>query len=62
MNDTERKNWVMNDEGLYMWWQDSRMSLTEFVRRNRKDIDNAIDSVLHPQEGWRQDYWRARGF
>lgn len=58
MDDNERKMWVNNDEGLYNWWKSSRMSLTAFVKENRAEIDEAINSVLNP--GWRQDYWRVR--
>ena len=40
MNDTEREEWVNNDEGLYRWWRSTRMSMRLFVRTNRGDIDD----------------------
>lgn len=46
MNDTERRNWVNNDEGLYNWWKSTRLSLTAFIRENRKEIDAAINPVI----------------
>ena len=46
MNDSERKNWVNNDEGLYLWWKSSRKSLAAFVRENRGEIDAAVSHAL----------------
>ena len=45
MNDTERELWVMNDEGLYMWWKSERTSVRKFVRGNRKEIDTTIEAA-----------------
>lgn len=45
-NDDERRQWVDNDEGLYLWFRRSRLSMREFIRQNRQEIDSAIDSVL----------------
>jgi hypothetical protein len=47
MNDTEREDWVRNDEGLYAWWQSERprQSLRTFVRANRAKIDEVIEKV-----------------
>ncbi len=39
MNDSERKQWVENDERLRDWWKDSRQSLPEFISENRYYID-----------------------
>ena len=46
MNDSERKNWVNNDGGLYLWWKSSRHSMAAFVRENRGEIDAAINHAL----------------
>lgn len=46
MNDTEREQWVNNDEGLYNWQRRSRLSMRAFVRANRAEIDAAIESVI----------------
>lgn len=45
MNNTEREQWIDNDEGLYDWWRSSRLSKREFIRRNREEIDAAIRNV-----------------
>jgi len=45
MNNSEREDWVMNDEGLYDWWKSSKMSLRKFIKENRKEIDEAIRRV-----------------
>ena len=45
MNNTEREQWIDNDEGLYDWWKSSRVSKREFIRQNRAEIDAAIESV-----------------
>lgn len=46
MNDTEREDWVRNDEGLYNMWRRSRLSMRAFVKKkNRKFIDEIIEAV-----------------
>lgn len=46
MNDTDRSQWIDNDEGLYDWWKSTRLSKREFIRQNRAEIDAAIRPVL----------------
>lgn len=46
LNDDERRVWVLNDEGLYRWWQSSRQSIRAFIRHNRADLDAAILPVI----------------
>lgn len=46
-NDHERAQWVENDEGLYNWYKSQSYPLREFVKKNRVEIDAAIDSVLN---------------
>ena len=48
-NDEERRLWVLNDEGLYLWWQRTRLPLKKFIRDNRVEIDAGIDRVLNIQ-------------
>lgn len=43
MNDNEREQWIMNDEGLYRAWKASRLSMRNFIRKLRDDIDKAIE-------------------
>ncbi len=45
MNDTERAQWIDNDEGLYGWWRSSRQPKRQFIRENRAEIDSAISRV-----------------
>jgi len=56
-NDEERRQWVLNDEGLYNWHRASRQSMREFIRENREELDAAIDRALAtpPAKSWR-DY------
>lgn len=45
-NDEERRLWVLNDEGLYNWQQESGKSVRQFIRENRQEIDELINNVL----------------
>lgn len=44
-NDTERWQWIENDEGLYNWMRREHMTKREFLRAHRAEIDAAIDNV-----------------
>ena len=46
MNNTEREQWIDNDEGLYNWWKSSRMSKREFIKENRAQIDEVIENMI----------------
>ena len=46
LNDKDREQWIMNDEGLYNWFRSSRLSMRNFIRQNRKELDECIKSVL----------------
>ena len=46
MNDDERRLWVLNDEGLYLWWKSTGLGLYRFIRENRAEITAAIDGAL----------------
>lgn len=45
MNNTDREQWIDNDEGLYNWWKSSRLSKRAFIKENRAAIDEAINNV-----------------
>lgn len=45
-NDSDRRDWIDNDEGLYNWWKSSKLSMRDFLRENRAEIDVTIDNVL----------------
>lgn len=49
MNDTEREQWIDNDEGLYNWWRGTRPRISKraFVRENRAEITAAIERVTN---------------
>lgn len=60
-NDDERRLWVLNDEGLYLWHQREGGSVREFIRRNRAEIDAAIDRLLRiEQRASQREAERAR--
>jgi hypothetical protein len=46
MNDTERAQWLDNDEGLYRWWKSSGQTKKAFINEHRKEITEAIDQVV----------------
>lgn len=58
MNDEERRQWVLNDEGLYNWWKSSHMGLYAFINKNREEITNCIERALEPKKtGWQENTW-----
>lgn len=46
MNDSERSNWIDNDEGLYNMFRSSRKAKAKFVKDNRSMIDSVIANVV----------------
>jgi hypothetical protein len=46
INNHERELWINNDEGLYNWFKRERISMREFIKRNRAEIDAAIRGVV----------------
>lgn len=46
LNDDERRQWVLNDEGLYLWWQRSRQPIKAFIWAHRAELDSAIKPVI----------------
>ena len=46
MNDLERQEWVRNDEGLYTWHKDSKLSMKIFLKKNRHEIDTIINNIM----------------
>ena len=42
MNNNERELWIMNDEGLYNWYESTRLSITQFIKDNKDEIDEVI--------------------
>lgn len=58
MNDADREQWITNDEALYTWQQESRLSMRAFIRANRTELDQIIKTVLNapPREKTWRDY------
>ncbi len=54
LNDKDRAQWIDNDEGLYNWKRSSRLSMREFIRQNREEIDILILRVRDapPRRGY----------
>ena len=50
MNNQERKLWVDNDEGMYLWRKSSKLSMTKFIRENKTEIDECINRAMNPQQ------------
>ena len=46
LNNSDRSDWIDNDEGLYNWWKSSKLPKRKFIQENRQEIDTAILSVL----------------
>lgn len=45
MNDKEREQWVLNDEGLYLMQRASKKPMRVFIKENRAFIDEVIGKV-----------------
>jgi len=46
LNDTEREQWVLNDEGLYNWYQSECCTMLTFIRVHRAELDELILAAL----------------
>lgn len=47
INDEDRRQWVLNEEGLYWWQRRSGQSMRQFIREHRQEIDKVINKVLN---------------
>jgi hypothetical protein len=47
MNNVDRTQWIMNDEGLYNQYRFSRLSMRKFITQNKEMIDEVINNVLN---------------
>ena len=54
MNDAERELWVLNDEGLYLFWKHSGWPKRAFIREFREMIDEHIDHAPHKRAEQRE--------
>lgn len=46
MNDREREEWVNNDEPLYMWWVQSKLSMRAFIKKYRNQLTDYINAKI----------------
>ncbi len=46
MNNEDRRQWVDNDESLYDWFKSTRLIMAQFVKQNRKVLDEYINHAL----------------
>ena len=47
INNEERRLWILNDAGLYNWQRSSRLSMKEFIKQNKEELDQIINEALH---------------
>lgn len=45
MNNEDRRQWILNDEGLYNWLISSKLPLAKFIKENREEIDKVIENI-----------------
>jgi hypothetical protein len=46
MNNRQRELWILNDESLYRWWKSTHLSMTNFIKLYRQDIDDYINDRI----------------
>lgn len=56
MNDREREMWVENDQSLYVFRRQTRLSMRQFIRTYRAEIDSVISAALAPKQKTWRDY------
>jgi len=59
LNDSDRQEWINNDEGLYNWQRRSRQSMKAFIKTNKAEIDQAVCAALNVNP--RSSFGGARG-
>ena len=52
MNDEERRQWVLNNEPLYLAYRRSRIGLYEYIKTHRDEIDRYLREVMHVSTVW----------
>lgn len=62
MSDTERRQWVENDEGLYLLWKRSGVGLYRWTREHRTEIDAVIEVVTGRSRPKKYDTAWATGY
>lgn len=44
---SEIGQWIDNDESLYLWHRESRLSKREFIKQNRAELEACILAALN---------------
>jgi len=47
VSNKEIADWIDNDEGLYNWFNRSRMSKAKFIKENKQELSDCINRVLN---------------
>ncbi len=58
LNNEDRRQWILNDEGLYNWHRSTRLPMAQFIRENREELDRCILNVL---DGTKPAHYLAYG-
>ena len=45
LNNTDRRQWIDNDEHLYTWQRLSGLPMREFIKEHRADLDEYINGI-----------------
>jgi hypothetical protein len=56
MNDEDRRQWVLNDEGLYNMARREKGGVSAFIRKNRAMIDEVTGNI---SSGRKQQHYLA---
>ena len=46
LNNSDREQWIDNDEGLYLWWKSTKLSKRKFIQENKAELDALIKAQL----------------
>lgn len=47
MNNDDRREWILNDEGLYRWWKSEKKPMLVFIKENREELNAYINAKLN---------------
>lgn len=50
MNNSKRELWIYNDKFLYLLWKQSQLSMQNFIKENRIEIDKHINEQMNQKE------------
>lgn len=47
INNRERELWILNDESFYSAWKSSKLSMRNFIKTYKTEIDEVINAVIN---------------